>query len=126
MASKHWISTGHMGPVLVLIAVVISISSCVSGAKKQEEAIEPVSAAFMNDALFRNLSDSFSTKELEDAMISLNRTKRQSLNLQQLALLSGLNNANGGASSVATSLGQNTSNGAVKQTTEGKKPFSWY
>lgn len=118
MASKAWISTARKGSVFLLMVAFLSTAHA---AIKTDEDIVPtstLSSVIMNDMLFKNLSDSFSTKEIEEAMVSLNRTKRQSLNLQQLALLAGLNNNMGAAGAVA-STGQNTSNNG-KQSTEGK------
>lgn len=122
MTSKLWISFARMGTFLVCIAVMI-ISSGQASAARSDETISP-STVLMNESLFKNLSESFSQKELDHATVSLNRSKRQSLNLQQLALLAGLNNAGvnaNPANAAAATAGLNTSNnGAAKQTTEGK------
>lgn len=119
MTSKLWISFARMGNFLVCIAVMI-ISSGQASAARSDETISP-STVLMNESLFKNLSESFSQKELDHATVSLNRSKRQSLNLQQLALLAGLNNAGVNANPVPAAVGLNTSNnGAAKQTTEGK------
>lgn len=117
-----WIST-WIGWSLLLVVVAVSngnngqVSASTSG--KEDSSVSP--AILMNDILFKNMSESFSAKEMEDAMISLNRTKRQSLNLLQLAQLAGLGNLAGNNNAAPAVQNNNSNNNGAKSNTEGKK-----